>query len=46
MIEADEPVTREFIEEGVWEVEIVNRNYPATISIRPLYDPTSERVRM
>ncbi len=46
MIEADEPVTRESIEDGVWEVEIVNRNYPATISIRPLYDPTSERVRM
>jgi len=46
MIEADEPVTSEYLDEGDWQVEIVNRNYPATVSIRPLYDPTSERVRM
>jgi 4-methylaminobutanoate oxidase (formaldehyde-forming) len=46
MIEADEPVTSEYLESGVWEVEIVNRRYPATVSMKPLYDPTSERVRM
>jgi 4-methylaminobutanoate oxidase (formaldehyde-forming) len=46
MIEAEEPVTSEYLEEGDWQIEIVNRNYPATVSIRPLYDPTSERVRM
>ena len=45
MIEAGEPVTGEYLESGVWEVEIVNRRYPATVSLRPLYDPTSERVR-
>jgi 4-methylaminobutanoate oxidase (formaldehyde-forming) len=46
MIEAEEPVTRAYLESGIWEVEIVNRRYPATASLRPLYDPTSERVRM
>jgi 4-methylaminobutanoate oxidase (formaldehyde-forming) len=46
MIEADEPVTGVYLESGDWEVEIVNRRYPATVSIRPLYDPTSERVRV
>jgi 4-methylaminobutanoate oxidase (formaldehyde-forming) len=46
MIEAEEPVTGDYLEKGVWEVEIVDRNYPATVSIRPLYDPTSERVRL
>jgi len=46
MIEAEEPVTGAYLENGIWEVEIVNRNYSASASIRPLYDPTSERVRL
>jgi 4-methylaminobutanoate oxidase (formaldehyde-forming) len=46
MIEADEPVTSEYLDEGEWQVEIVNRRHPATVSMKPLYDPTSERVRM
>ncbi len=46
MIEAEEPVTGGYLEKGVWEVEIIDRNYPATVSIRPLYDPSSERVRL
>jgi 4-methylaminobutanoate oxidase (formaldehyde-forming) len=46
MIEAGEPVTAEYLETGVWEVEIVDRSYPATVSIRSLYDPKAERVRM
>jgi 4-methylaminobutanoate oxidase (formaldehyde-forming) len=46
MIEPEEPVTSEYLEGGVWEVEIVDRLYPAIVSIRPLYDPTSARVRI
>jgi 4-methylaminobutanoate oxidase (formaldehyde-forming) len=46
MIEADEPVTSAYIDHGTWETEIADRKYPAVVSIRPLYDPTSERVRM
>jgi glycine cleavage system aminomethyltransferase T/glycine/D-amino acid oxidase-like deaminating enzyme len=46
MIEPGEAVTATFLDEGTWEVEIAGRRYPATVSIRPLYDPTSERVRM
>ena len=46
MIEPEEPVTSEYLEGGVWEVEIVDRLYPATVSIRPLYDPTSARVKI
>ncbi len=46
MIEADEPVTSEYLNHGTWETEIVDRKYPAIVSLRPLYDPTSERVRM
>ena len=46
MIEADEPVTSEYLEGGSWEAEIAGGLYPATVSILPLYDPRSERVRM
>lgn len=46
MIESAESVTSSYLDDGVWEVEIADRKYPATVSIKSLYDPTSERVRM
>jgi len=45
MIEAGEPVTTAYVEDGTWEVEIAGRRYPAVASLRPLYDPNNERVR-
>jgi 4-methylaminobutanoate oxidase (formaldehyde-forming) len=45
MIEAGEPVTQRYLDEGTWTIEIAGRLYPAMASIRPLYDPTSARVR-
>jgi glycine cleavage system aminomethyltransferase T/glycine/D-amino acid oxidase-like deaminating enzyme len=45
MIEAGEPVTGKWLEEGTWEVEIAGKNHPAVASLRPLYDPTNERVK-
>ena len=30
---------------GSWTVEINGREYPATVSLRPLYDPTNERIK-
>jgi 4-methylaminobutanoate oxidase (formaldehyde-forming) len=32
--------------DGEWTVEIADRVYPAKVSHRPLYDPTSSRVRL
>jgi 4-methylaminobutanoate oxidase (formaldehyde-forming) len=46
MAEADEPVTKAFVEEGEWEVDIAGRRYPAAVSLRPLYDPTGERIKL
>ena len=46
MIEAAEPVTGDYLREGTWETEIADQMYPSTVSLRPLYDPKSERVRM
>jgi glycine cleavage system aminomethyltransferase T/glycine/D-amino acid oxidase-like deaminating enzyme len=45
MIEAGEPVTGKWLEEGTWEVEIAGMHYPAMASMKPLYDPTNERVK-
>jgi glycine cleavage system aminomethyltransferase T/glycine/D-amino acid oxidase-like deaminating enzyme len=32
--------------DGAWTVEVAERTYPAQVSLRPLYDPASARVRM
>ncbi len=45
MIEAGEPVNAKYFEEGTWEVEIAGKNHPAIASMKPLYDPTNEKVK-
>jgi 4-methylaminobutanoate oxidase (formaldehyde-forming) len=45
MIDAGEPITRKWTRAGTWEVDIAGRRHPAIASIRPLYDPKSERVK-
>ncbi len=45
MIEAGQPVTQAYLDEGTWEVDIAGRRFPALASIRPLYDPDMKRVR-
>ena len=45
MIEAGRPVTADYLSTATWEVDIAGVRYPAAVSIRPLYDPRSERVR-
>jgi glycine cleavage system aminomethyltransferase T/glycine/D-amino acid oxidase-like deaminating enzyme len=45
MIEAGQPVTQAYLDDGVWEVDIAGRRYPALASIKPLYDPEMKRVR-
>jgi 4-methylaminobutanoate oxidase (formaldehyde-forming) len=42
----DEPtVDGDYLASGIWEVDIAGRRYPATVSLKPLYDPGMERVR-
>jgi 4-methylaminobutanoate oxidase (formaldehyde-forming) len=45
MIEADEPITQEYLDTGEWSVDIAGERYPAVASLRPLYDPKMERVK-
>jgi len=46
MVQADEPIDPAWLDRGTWEVDIAGRRYPAVASLRPLYDPKSERVRL
>ncbi len=45
MVAADRPIDAAFLAEGRWEVEIAGRLDPARVSLRPLYDPDSARVK-
>ena len=42
----DEKFDAEFISSGKYEIEIACQRYPATVSLRPFYDPKSERIRI
>ena len=44
-VTGDGPVTKAWLDEGSWEVDVAGTRVPATVSLRPLYDPTSARVR-
>jgi len=46
LLESNEPIKKSFIEEGDWCVEIGNELYPCSVSLRPLYDPKNERIKM
>jgi 4-methylaminobutanoate oxidase (formaldehyde-forming) len=46
MIEAGEPITAGYIADADWGVDIAGTRWPARVSLRPLYDPTSARVRV
>jgi 4-methylaminobutanoate oxidase (formaldehyde-forming) len=45
MIEAGQPIDQAFLDSGEWTVEIGAATYPAMASLRPLYDPTNERIK-
>jgi glycine cleavage system aminomethyltransferase T len=39
-------VTTQLLEAGGFEIQVAGERYPAAASLRPMYDPESERVRM
>ncbi|WP_030527810.1 GcvT family protein [Phycicoccus jejuensis] len=44
-VEHEEGVTAQWLREGRWEVDVAGTRYPAEVSLRPPYDPSSARVR-
>ncbi|GMQ90359.1 MAG: FAD-dependent oxidoreductase [Gammaproteobacteria bacterium] len=45
-VENEAGVSAEFIDSGAYEIEIACERVPARASLRPFYDPRSERVRV
>ncbi len=45
MIEADAPIDAAWISSGAWTVEISDRQWPCSASLRPLYDPANEKIK-
>ena len=39
------PVTPGWLSDGTWEVDVAGTRHAAEVSLRPMYDPTSARVR-
>src|SRR6516164_2295452 len=46
MIDADEPINQAYLDASEWTVQIGAAVYPATVSLRPIYDPRNERIQM
>jgi 4-methylaminobutanoate oxidase (formaldehyde-forming) len=44
-VTSDQPVTKDWLDAGPWEVDIAGQRWAAEVSLRPMYDPTSARVR-
>ena len=40
------PVTKDWVKSGEWTVEIADEHFPCTVSLRPLYDPKNERIKV
>jgi len=45
MLERADGVTRDWLAAGGFEVDVAGRRWPATVSLRPFYDPDRLRVR-
>lgn len=45
MVEAGEPINPAYLKEGKWEIEINGKLYPASVSLRPLYDPEMKKIK-
>lgn len=46
MLESNsEPVTKDYVTNGEWEIEIANVLYPCSISFAPFYDPKNTRIK-
>jgi len=45
MIESDGRITKRWLDEGEWEVDVAGVRYPAEVSLRPMYDPKNDRIK-
>jgi 4-methylaminobutanoate oxidase (formaldehyde-forming) len=45
MIEAGEPVDANYLQNGEWSVEVNGKMVPATVSLKPFYDPEMKKIK-
>jgi glycine cleavage system aminomethyltransferase T len=45
MVSSESVVTPDWLAAGSWEVDVAGTRHPIEVSLRPMYDPTSARVR-
>jgi 4-methylaminobutanoate oxidase (formaldehyde-forming) len=45
MLDADGPLTADWLTAGSWEVDIAGERFEAVTSLRPMYDPDNARIR-
>lgn len=45
MVEAGEPINAAYINDGKWEIEIAGTTYPASVSMKPMYDPENKKIK-
>ena len=45
MLDAGGPLTADWLDAGRLEVDVAGVRYPATASLKPLYDPANARIR-
>ena len=46
MIDTGEPINQAYLDAGEWTVQIGAAVCPAVVSLRPMYDPANERIRI
>jgi 4-methylaminobutanoate oxidase (formaldehyde-forming) len=46
MVDAGRPIDQSYLDSGEWTVEVGPARHQAVASLRPMYDPANERVRM
>ena len=46
MVDADEPIDQAYLDAREWTVQIGAEVCPAAVSLRPMYDPANERIRV
>jgi 4-methylaminobutanoate oxidase (formaldehyde-forming) len=46
MLENDNPITKTWIRDGFWEVEVSGKLYPCSVSLIPFYDPKNLRIKI
>ncbi|NOT80517.1 MAG: FAD-dependent oxidoreductase [Bacteriovoracaceae bacterium] len=45
MVEAGEPITLDYINQGKWEIEVAGSTFDALVSIKPLFDPENKKIK-